>query len=248
MDDFKDVLDDKDFRYYFNKYKKYILPGIILILILIIVLLLLLKPNKKQEISVSNNNKTLKEPKKEVKKIKTFKVDIKGQVVNPGVYELEEGSRVIDVINKAEGLKENADTSYINLSKKIEDEMVIIIYSYQEVLDYKYNKKQKYEEIENKCDCPDNMNDACITKEKQTKKTNSKTNSKTNKEENNSLISINEADLEELQKITGIGKSKAESIIKYREENGSFKSIEEIKEVSGIGESLFEKIKNEITV
>ena len=47
--------------------------------------------------------------------------------------------------------------------------------------------------------------------------------------------------------LTGIGETKAEAIIKYREEN-KFKTIEDIMEVSGIGESTFEKIKNNITV
>ena len=54
--------------------------------------------------------------------------------------------------------------------------------------------------------------------------------------------------MEELQKIEGIGESKAKAIIKYREENGFFKVIDDIKNVSGIGESLFEKIKIYITV
>ena len=47
--------------------------------------------------------------------------------------------------------------------------------------------------------------------------------------------------------LTGIGDSKAEDIIKYREENGLFKTIEDIKNVSGIGDSLFAKIKENIT-
>jgi len=48
--------------------------------------------------------------------------------------------------------------------------------------------------------------------------------------------------------VSGIGKSKANSIIEYRNSNGSFKSIEDIKNVSGIGESLYEKIKDFITL
>ena len=53
---------------------------------------------------------------------------------------------------------------------------------------------------------------------------------------------------EELMKLNGIGESKAENIIKYREENGGFKTIEDIKNVSGIGEAAYEKIKDFITV
>ena len=61
-------------------------------------------------------------------------------------------------------------------------------------------------------------------------------------------ININTANSEELDSLSGIGPSKAEAIIKYREENGNFKTIEEIKNVTGIGEGLFEKFKENITI
>ncbi|MCY7784006.1 MULTISPECIES: helix-hairpin-helix domain-containing protein [unclassified Bacillus (in: firmicutes)] len=63
-----------------------------------------------------------------------------------------------------------------------------------------------------------------------------------------SLVNINTATLEELQGISGVGPSKAEAIIAYREENGRFQTIEDITKVSGIGEKSFEKIKSSITV
>lgn len=64
----------------------------------------------------------------------------------------------------------------------------------------------------------------------------------------NNKVNINTADLEVLQKLSGIGKSTAEAIIEYREKNGKFSSIDDIKNVSGIGESKFEKIKDDICV
>ena len=82
---------------------------------------------------------------------------------------------------------------------------------------------------------------------KKSKKSNSKAGNEDNEEENK-LVNINTASKEELLTITGIGDSKAEAIISYREENGDFKAIEDIKNVSGIGDSLFEKIKEFITV
>lgn len=62
------------------------------------------------------------------------------------------------------------------------------------------------------------------------------------------LININTANSETLQQLTGVGPSTAEKIIRYRTENGNFKTIEDIKNVSGIGEKTFEKFKNKITV
>jgi competence protein ComEA len=59
-------------------------------------------------------------------------------------------------------------------------------------------------------------------------------------------VNINNATLDELKTLNGIGDSKAKSIIEYREKNGGFKSIEDIKNVSGIGDSMFERIKEEI--
>ena len=61
-------------------------------------------------------------------------------------------------------------------------------------------------------------------------------------------ININLATSEELQTLSGIGPSKADAIISYREENGQFKSIEGLLEVSGIGEKSLEKLKEEVTV
>ena len=63
-----------------------------------------------------------------------------------------------------------------------------------------------------------------------------------------SLVDINTATVEQLKTLNGIGDSKAESIIEYREQNGGFKSVEEIKNVTGIGEKMFEKIKDKITI
>ncbi len=61
-------------------------------------------------------------------------------------------------------------------------------------------------------------------------------------------VNINTAGAQELMTLSGIGESRAEAILSYREENGMFSSIEDIKNVSGIGEGIFERIKNMITV
>lgn len=167
-------------------------------------------------------------------------VDVKGEINTPGVYELTSNNTVIDAINKAGGLTKNSDTSNINLSKKLENEMVIIVYSKSEI--------QKMEEP--KIECPP-CNDACIKEDDEKAKLDNSENGETSSEENsqiNGKININTATSEQLQTLDGIGESKAKAIIDYREKNGNFKTIEDLKNVSGIGDSVYEKIKNNITV
>jgi competence protein ComEA len=61
-------------------------------------------------------------------------------------------------------------------------------------------------------------------------------------------ININTADAAGLMQIPGVGESRAEAILAYRREHGSFGSIEEIMKVSGIKNALFEKMKDYITI
>ena len=65
---------------------------------------------------------------------------------------------------------------------------------------------------------------------------------------NTDVININTANKEQLMKISGVGKTKAEAIIAHREKNGDFKKKEDITKVRGIGKSTFEKIKDKIEV
>lgn len=176
------------------------------------------------------------------KKTTKIKVDIKGEINAPGVYELDKGERVNDLINKAGGITKNGDTSIINLSKKLEDEMLVIIYTKEEVNKLKNKTVEKIENV-----CP-KVNDACPAKELETIEETPKETKNTKTESTNEKVSINKAGEKQLQSLNGIGEAKAKAIIKYREENGGFKSIEEIKNVSGIGDSAFEKIKDQITI
>ena len=61
-------------------------------------------------------------------------------------------------------------------------------------------------------------------------------------------ININTAAKEELMTLSGIGASKAESILKYRQEHGNFQSIEDLKKIEGIKDGVFNKIKDDIMV
>ena len=226
---------------------KYIIAIVILVIVGLAFAIYYYFDNNKEEIK-QEEVKIEKKEKVEIKQeeIKYVYVDIKGAVNNPNVYKLEENSRVIDVINLSGGLREDADTSTINLSKKIKDEMFIIIYTKEEINKYKEKNTSTSkinEELNKNIVIIDENNDAKLDVKTTTeKKTNSKEESKDVK------VNINTASKEELLTVTGIGESKANAIIKYRQDNGEFKTIEDIKNVTGIGDSLFEKIKEYITV
>lgn len=223
------------------RYRKQIIISIIILLLIggIISYFYFSKDQKKDKkpknilVEKKNLPKEKEEKKEEPKEIM---VDVKGEVNNSGIYNLKEGSRVIDAINMAGGITANGDTSVLNLSKKVTDEMVIIVYSYYEVKNFEQIKERENVVTENCINGVNGLNnDACIT------------NNETNTEENKK-VSINTATLEELMTLSGIGEAKAKSIIEYREEFGEFKNIEDLKNVSGIGEALFDKIKENITL
>ncbi len=156
-------------------------------------------------------------------------VEIKGEVVNPGVYEVNSSKRVNDVIKLAGGLTPNASTEINNLSKRVTDEMVIIIYSIDEITNF-IVVKEKEQILIDECN---KSNNSCISNNEVGEKS-------------TTLISINEASKEELMKLPGIGESKALAIINYREEK-KFETTDEIKKVPGIGESIYDQIKDLIT-
>lgn len=176
------------------------------------------------------NNQTKKE---------FISVDIKGKVKKPGVYRIDISlnKRVSDVVAMAGGLLNDADTTVTNLAKKLFDEMVIIIYSKEQVKEFsKVLEKQELENNICKNEC-----DSCIEKDEVL-------NNKDNLDvEKDILININIATKEELMTLPGIGESKALAIIEYRNEN-PFEKIEDIMNITGIKESAFEKIKDYITV
>lgn len=171
--------------------------------------------------------------------IKYITVDIKGEVKSPGVYKIEEGKRVVDAINASGGLTKKAVTKYINLSKVLKDEDVIIINNISEI--EKIEDKKNIEEIKinNKSNISVKESDV-ITNDKNDIVKESDSNK-------NTIVNINTCTLEELLSINGIGESKAKSIIEYRENVGLFTSKEDIMKVSGIGNSLYDKIKDYIT-
>ena len=213
-------------KIYENK-KIIIIIGGIIILILCLLSFIFKDKTNEEEISFNTITKNMETTTKESK---SFYVDVKGSVKKPGVYEFKDNDRVIDAIELAGGLTKNANTSNINLSQKLKSEMVIYVYSDSEV-----KKGAKSLSCNTICETKVIEVNNCVPEIE-------------SKIENDGIININTATKEEIMTLSGIGESKAESIIEYRNSKGNFKTIEDLKKVSGIGESLFEKIKDKITI
>ena len=241
-----DFFDDEKIQNIFKIIEIILLLGIIGMLVYIIFF------KKDREIVKEKENTTVvaKENIEEVslvKEAKDVRVDVKGAIKTPGVYTLKEGAIINDLILLAGGVKSGGTLKNINLSKKLEDEMVIYVYTINEL------NKLKVDPNENKeCVCPTYDISSCegssVVKVNGNSTTSSNNGSNTTTETKPSIININTASIEELTTLTGIGEAKAKAIIEYRESNGGFKSIEEIKNISGIGDASFEKIKEHITI
>lgn len=238
-----------------------ILNAIILILVIVILFVVLFKKDK-CEVEASKDVIALESETIEVKKeevtITKISVDVKGAVKKPGVYELDFGSRVNDAIKAAGGLKSNASTKYLNLSKKINDETVIKVYTENQIK----NMSVAYE-VKEECECPTQEIIDCAGAsiiEDSSKDSNDKQDyvienevkedvkDEQNNEVSDNKVSINNATKDELMTLKGIGEAKALAIIEYREKNNGFKVLEDIMNVSGIGEAAFNKIKDSITL
>ncbi len=157
----------------------------------------------------------------------TIYIHICGAVKNPDVYEVESGTRLVDVIKLAGGLAKDAAGDYVNQAAKVDDGQKVYIPTKEEVKNLQTNVLSG--------DINQLASDNVTSKSGGTDAKGGK-------------VNINTASAEELMTLPGIGESKAESIMVYRQEHNGFKTIEEIKNINGIKDSVYNKICEMITV
>ncbi len=155
-----------------------------------------------------------------------FYVHICGEVVNPGVYEMEPGSRIFQVVEAAGGFTAQAASDYLNMAQETADGMKITVPSGEEI-----ESLEALEPGSLGIEIPGGREPGILDQPGASQK-----------------INLNTATKEELMTLKGIGEAKAADIIRYREEQGPFRTIEEVMNISGIKEAAFEKIKDDITV
>ena len=158
-------------------------------------------------VQLADNIEISKNPKEDFKE--KIVIHVCGAVKSPGIYELDEGSRIYEAIAKAGGVLENAAAEQLNQAAKISD------------------GQQLYVPFQGE------TNVFTGSQESSSKETG---------------VNINTANKEELMTLPGIGVSKAEAIIKYREEHGDFKDVQELTNIAGIKTSVYEKIKELVRV
>ena len=190
---------------------------------------------------------SLEEPSEEVVETPPIYVEVKGAVNHPGVFEVNENNIINDVIALAGGLKDNAYTDNINLSKKVSDELVVYVFTKEE---YKKNSSSNntHTNTSSTSSSKESYQIDEATKNNISIITSSNSETTTSQDTTSKLININTASAQELTSLPGIGETKANNIVSYRTENGYFKTIEDLKNVSGIGDATFEQLKDYITV
>ncbi len=137
-----------------------------------------------------------------------------GQVQNPGVYILPEGSRIFDAFALAGGLTAEAAIDYWNQARVLKDGEMLYVPTAEEVVNSNFETQNILQ---------------------------TQTSDK-------SKVNINTASKEELMTIPGIGETRAQAILNYRQEHGPFTSIEDLKNVEGIKDGVFSKMKDYIVV
>ncbi|MED3910306.1 helix-hairpin-helix domain-containing protein [Peribacillus simplex] len=148
-----------------------------------------------------------------------IKVDVKGAVKSPGIFTAQAGDRVIDLISAAGSFTDKADKDKVNFAQIVEDQMVIYVPEIGE-------EDKGYLENMQVGSSGDAVSGGT----------------------SGGLVNLNTATQEDLETLTGIGPSKANAILEYRETVGKFKEVDELKKVTGIGDKTFERLRDSILV
>lgn len=150
-------------------------------------------------------------------------VDVTGAVKAPGVYTLPAGSRVFEAIALAGGAREDASLENLNQAGILQDGQQIRVYTEEEAA-----------QMAQQGSLPSLPGAETAAGQKESQEA--------------SKVNINTAGKDELMTLTGIGETRAEAILAYRQETGGFQAPEDLMQVEGIKEKTFEKLKDQITV
>ena len=164
----------------------------------------------------------------------TIYVDVDGAVLQPGVYSLPDNARVFDAVDAAGGLLPEACSEILNQAEHVSDGQKLYIMTKEEW------------EVQKELGGSQEWTGTLEGTGKQGQ--NGTQGIQKQAEQDDELVDLNRATESELCTLPGIGQTRAQAIIAYREASGGFRSIDEIQNVSGIKSGTYEKIKNKIKV
>ena len=151
-------------------------------------------------------------------------VYVTGEVQHQGLYAVSPDSRVFQAISAAGGFTRKADKASLNLAAHLADETHIHVPA----------KGAKNPGTAPQASTPNTVRIPGY--------------SQSSTRTNTGLININRADLQELQRINGVGPAIAQRIIDYRNSHGAFSRVDDLRNVKGIGPKTMEQIRPQITV
>ena len=172
---------------------------------------------------------------------------VRGCVKNPSIVKIYKGQMIIDAIEKAGGITDEADIDNINLVYILNENVMLKInpkgYIEKSTIEEQKDKTtgtQKVNYAGNGVEISKETEGVLLAEEKSAGAYSTKAQI--------AKVNINSATVEELDTLPGIGPKKATDIFEFRKKNGNFKMIENIMDVSGIGEGAFAKIKEYIYI
>ncbi len=213
----------KSFAPLLKKLKKYLLEIILLTVALVIAITALAIYAKNNQENTDQEITTNNQPEQTLSG-KIF-IDVSGAVKKPNLYQISFGARLKDVVDKAGGLSDEADTMFFNrnfnLARTVIDQEKIYVPSIMEINNGIFVQNQRT--LDYVSPNIGVINDAPTT----------------NISTNNQLINLNSATIEELDQLPGVGQTTANKIIKNR----PYSSIDELLTKKAVNKSIYEKIK-----
>lgn len=149
-----------------------------------------------------------------------------GEVAEPGVYVLEPGDRIYEAVEMAGGMTADAGTCAVNLAESVYDGLMVYIPDSEEAAGMTGSMTSADSSVRN----------------------GEGTSGGTAASPEDGRLNLNTASLAELMTLSGIGQTKAQAVVNYRDAHGGFSSVEEIMNVDGIKEGLYNRIRDQIKV